>query len=559
MLPLARQARYLGRYRRIAQVLGHHGFGYVLEQLGLINLLSLPRRIFLRVPPPPPVGVAERLRYVLIDLGPTFIKLGQLLSTRPDLLPADLIREMNKLQDTVPPFPSEVAVATIEQELGLPVEKIFRQFAMTPLAAASLGQVHAAVLHSGKNVVVKVQRPDIVTVINTDLEIINELAALAQQRAIFPPKYDLVGLAREFSVTMLEELNYTQEASNAERFRRNFAGNPRVYIPIVYHDYSSSRVLTTERLYGIKINDVAALDAAKVNRKRLARHSLQLIIEEVFQHGFFHGDPHPGNFFALRGEVVGAIDFGQVGILDRDTTRNLLLLLIGLTNYDSEGVIRALLRLGVISRQNLTSALRHDINRFISRYVDRPLQEISFREMGNELFSLAERHDSYISGPLALLLKTLIMAEGIGLQIDPDLDVFEVARPYTQRALAEQFSPRVLAEQVSGEISDFARTSLDLPEQLGNVLQRLDEGKLVLHTRDEEMKRLSGAIIGAANRLAVALVLAALLLLMGMGAIAVAIGNWEGTWLTVLAVVAGASVLIIGLVLFFALVRGRNV
>lgn len=559
MLPLARQARYLGRYRRIAQVLGHHGFGYVLEQLGLINLLSLPRRLFWRIPPPPPVSVAERLRYVLIDLGPTFIKLGQLLSTRPDLLPADLIREMNKLQDTVPPFPSEVAVATIEKELGRPVQKIFRSFSLTPLAAASLGQVHAAVLHSGKNVVVKVQRPDIVAIINTDLEIINELAALAQQRAIFPSRYDLVGLAREFSVTMLDELNYTQEASNAERFRRNFAGNPRVYIPMVYHEYSSNRVLTTERLYGIKINDIAALDAAKINRKRLARHSLQLIIEEIFQHGFFHGDPHPGNFFALRGEVVGAIDFGQVGILDRDTTRNLLLLLIGLTNYDGEGVIRALVRLGVVSRQNLTAALRHDINRFMSRYIDRPLQDISFREMGNELFALAERHDSYISGPLALLLKTLIMAEGIGLQIDPELDVFNVARPYTHRALAEQFSPRVLAEQVGSEFRDFARTSLDLPEQLGNVLQRLDEGKLVLQTREEELKRLSGAIIGAANRLAVALVLAALLVFIGLIATAVAIGGWQGTWLTVLAVVGGASVLIIGLVLFFALVRGRNV
>ncbi len=559
MLPLVRQARYLGRYRHITRVLGHHGFGYILEQMGLLNLLSLPRRLFLQIPPAPPIGVAERLGQAMVDLGPTFVKLGQLLSTRPDLIPADFMVELNKLQDTVPPFPSEVAVATIELELGRPLHELFHSFCMTPLAAASLGQVHAAVLHSGEEVVVKVQRPDISALIHTDLSIIMDLAALAQERGIFGEQYDLVGLAWEFSSTMRDELDYIQEARNADRFRRNFAGSSLVHIPTIYWEYTSARILTVERLYGIKINDVAALDAAGIDRKRLARHSLQFIIEEVFQYGFFHGDPHPGNFFALPGEVIGAIDFGQVCILDRDTTRNLLLLLIALINSDHDGVLRALIRLGVIRRQNVTPALRLDIYRFMARYVGRPLHEISFREAGDELFALANRHNSQIPSTLALLIKTLIMAEGTGLQIDPDLDVFDVARPYTQQAVAEQFSPTVLAREFANDARDLAEASFALPRQLGEVLQQLDEGKLVVQTHEEELRRLSGALIGASNRLAVALVLSALILGAGLLAIAVSIGEWQGTWLVVAGVVGSLIILITGLVLFFALVRGRNV
>jgi ubiquinone biosynthesis protein len=559
MLPFARQALYLGRYRTIAQVLGHHGFGYMLEQLGLINLLSLPRRIILRGPPPPPVSVGERLRRALVDLGPTFIKLGQLLSTRPDLLPPDLIIELNKLQDTVPPFPSDTAVGLIESELGHPIQHLFSHFDPIPLAAASLGQVHAARLYSGEDVVVKVQRPDIVDLIHTDLAIISDLAALAQERKTFGEQYDLVDLAWEFDNALREELDYIREASNADRFRRNFIGNSRVHIPVFYHDYCSSRVLTIERLRGVKISNIAGLHKEGIDPKRLARNAVNLIFQEVFQDGFFHSDPHPGNFFALQGEVIGAIDFGQVGTLDRETTRNLLLLLLAIINRNPDNGIRALERMGMLSRQDITPALRRDAQRLIETYADRPLHELTLRATGDALYTLSKRHNLRMPGPLALLLKTIIMMEGIGLQLDPQLDVFGLARPYAERALVEQFSPRVLGAQFFYNARDLAEVSMALPHQTSDMLYQINAGNLRIKTHEEELRPLAGAVIGAANRIAVALVLAALIVSFGLVAIALNIGQWDTTVLVVLGVLLSLGLIITALALIFALIRGRNV
>jgi ubiquinone biosynthesis protein len=404
MWPLVRQARFLGRYREIAQVLGGHGFGYLIEQLGLISLLSLPRRVVLRVPPPPPLGSAVRLREALIALGPTFIKLGQLLSTRPDLLPVEFTTELSKLQDTVPPFPPEMAISMIERELGKPLDELFASFERTPLAAASLGQVHAAVLPNGAEVAVKIQRPDIATRIHTDLAIINDLAALAQERLTWASQYDLVGLAWEFSSVLRAELDYRREGRNAERFRANFHGSPLVYVPQIYWEYTTSTVLTSERLYGAKINDLVALERSGIDRRALAQNSLALILQEIFSDGFFHSDPHPGNFFALPNAVIGVVDFGQVGRLDRATTRGLLLLLAAVASHDTHGVLRSLEGLDLVSHRDITPAMRRDVQQFTERFVDLSLTELSARETIEELIALLRRHHIRLPGNMATLL-----------------------------------------------------------------------------------------------------------------------------------------------------------
>ncbi len=558
MWPLFRQARYLGRYRQIAQVLGHHGFGFLLEQLGLTGLLSLPRRVFLRMPPPEPIGVAERLCQAMIELGPAFVKLGQLLSTRPDLLPPDFVAEFDKLQDTVPPFPVEVAIATIEAELGRPLQELFREFSSVPLAAASLGQVHAAVLHSGEQVVVKVQRPDIQATINTDLAILADLAALAQERTELGEQYDLVELAWEFSAMLRGELDYRLEARNAERFRRNFAHTPLVRIPTIYWDYTSTRVLTSERLVGVKINDLAGLAATGIDRKRLAHNSTRLILDEIFNHGFFQADPHPGNFFALPGEVVGAVDFGQVITLDREMTRQLLILVLALANRNNDEALRAMEHLGMLARRNITPAMHRDLLRLTDRLVDRPLSDISARETGDELLALVRRHHLRMPGPIAMLLKAIIMMEGIGLQLDPTLDVFGITRPYARRTLTEQISPDALYEQVSHYVRDLGEAVLDLPQQFDQMLQRLNKGELQIQTREHEMERLAGSLIGAANRLALAVVLAALLLVLSMLAIAMGVSDWRGSGPVLLIVLTLVGIVFTGLWLFLVLLRGRE-
>jgi ubiquinone biosynthesis protein len=558
MWPLVRQARFLGRYREIAQVLGSQGFGYLIEQLGLISLLSLPRRIVLRVPPPTPLGSAVRLREALVALGPTFVKLGQLLSTRPDLLPAEFTHELSKLQDTVPPFPADVAVATIERELGRPLAALFASFEREPLAAASLGQVHSAVLHDGAQVVVKIQRPDIAARIHTDLAIIGDLAALAQERLHWASQYDLVGLAWEFGNVLRAELDYVREGRNAERFRANFVGNAIVYVPKIYWEHTTATVLTSERLYGAKINDLPALDREGIDRRVLARNSLSVILQEIFRDGFFHSDPHPGNFFALPNAVLGVVDFGQVGSLDRETTRGLLLLLAAVANHDTPGVVRSLESLELVARHDITPALRRDLQQFTDRFVDHSLSELSARETIGELVALLRRHRIRMPGTMATLLKALVMMEGTGLQLDPQLDVFGIARPYAQQAIAEQFAPSLVGARIAEEGRALGEIGLALPKQLSDLLQRLDDGELHIQTRELELQRLSGALIGAANRLAIGLVLAALILGVGLVAVAVGVGGWSGLVPSLLLTIGSISIALLALLLGLALLRGRE-
>ncbi|RRR73275.1 MAG: AarF/ABC1/UbiB kinase family protein [Candidatus Viridilinea halotolerans] len=558
MWPLVRQARYLGRYREIAQVLVGYGFGALVEQLGLLSLLSLPRRVVLRVPSPPPLGTAARLREALVALGPTFVKLGQMLSTRPDLLPPEFVNELSKLQDTVPPFPAEVAIELIETSLGQPLAQSFAAFEHEPLAAASLGQVHAARLHDGTEVVVKVQRPDIAGRIQTDLAILADLAALAQERLPFAQQYDLVELAWEFAVTLRAELDYRREARNAERFRLLFGQNEKIYIPKIYWEYSDSNVLTIERLYGVKINDRAALEAQGIDHAALARNCVELILVEIFTHGFFHSDPHPGNFFAMPGAVLGVVDYGQVGTLERPITQAMLLLLAAVTERDTAGVVRALERLGLVQRREVTPQLRRDLERFTDGFVDRPLCEISARETVNELLSLLRRHRIRLPGPLALLLKALVMMEGVGLQIDPKLDVFGIARPYVQQALVEGFSPAALSAQALQRMRDLSEIAGELPLQSIELLQRLNAGEVRLQTDERQLRRVASALVEASNRLVLGLVLAAQIVVMGAAIITMGVAGWSGLLPTTFLVVGLIVTAVTTLMLVVALVRPHD-
>lgn len=558
MWPLVRQARHLGRYREITQVLVGHGFGYLVEQLGLASLLSLPRRMLLRAPPTPPLSSAVRLRQALVELGPTFVKLGQVLSTRPDMVPPEFVAELDKLQDTVPPFSAELAMQLIEAELGRPIDQLFAQFCQEPLAAASLGQAHAAVLHSGDHVVVKVQRPDIATRVAVDLAIIADLAHLAQERTPFGKQYDLVELAWEFSSTLRAELDYRREAYHAEEFRSNFVDNERVYIPKVYWEYTGPRVLTTERIYGVKINDVTGLDAAGIDRKLLARNALEVIVHEVFVDGYFHADPHPGNFFALQGARVGVVDFGQVGILDQETTRQMLLLLIALADHDANAALRALERIGALPHRSITPVLRRDMQRFMGIFIDRSLADLSARETFDELLALMRRHHLRLPGPLATLIKALVMMEGVGIVLDPDLDVFAIARPYAQRALTEQLSPSAMGERLAENSRQVGEVAAGLPQQVADVLGRINDGELFMQTRELELRRVSTALLRASSRVAVALVMSALILGLGMLTVAIGIGGWTGWLPATLVVLALIGIVISGTILALALFRSSD-
>ncbi len=551
MWSLVRQARYLGRYREIATVLTSHGFGWVIQETGLASVLSLPRRI-LRQSPSPNLTVGERLRMAMTDLGPTAIKLGQILSTRPDLIPADILEELNKLQDTVPPFPYEEVVATIEAELGRPLDEIFQSFERESLAAASLGQVHGAVLRTGEQVVVKVQRPNISQIINTDLAILTNLATLAQEHTALGQQYDLVELAWEFSTSLRGELDYRREARNAERFRSNFRDSDEIHIPKIFWDYSSTRVLTSERLFGVKINDLAGLSQAGLDRRKLARNCVKLIFQEVFVDGFFHGDPHPGNFCALPGNVIGAFDFGQVGILDTNDSTQLLLLFQAISTRNLDATLRVLERLGVVSRYEASPALRRDLSRFIDHIVDQPLSELSASATGGELLTIFQRHRLRLPPQIALLLKAIIMMEGVGVQLDPQLDIFTIVQPYVTRAVSN--APKLIGSQALHEMRDVAEALMALPHYSNSVLRQLSEGSLSIQTHNNEALRNANAISLASGRLSLALIVTALVLASSALGIVSSLGL-GGTLVVVLFWLAIGLVLVFGAWLILLLLK----
>lgn len=507
-----RSVRHLQRYREIAQVFIRHGFGELLGALELVFYLSLPRKLLYRGRSAAPhLSAAERLRLALEELGPTFVKLGQVLSTRPDLLPAAYIAELAKLQDTVPPAEWQSIKAQIETELDASLEELFIEFEVQPFAAASLSQVHAAGLPGGERVVVKVQRPGIQAIIETDLEILFDLARLLQARTPLGELYDLPELAEEFAATLRAELDFYREGNNADRFRANFSGERYLYIPKVYWDYTTHRVLVLERIDGIKIDDVQALDAAGYDRHRIALHAANMVIKEILEDGFFHADPHPGNFVVLPDEVIGAMDFGMVGHLSRRTRSDLIRLYIAAVQLDEDGIVDQLVSLGAVSGGVDRVRLRRDVARLIRRYHGLPLGAIRAREVIEEAMPIVFRHRLHLPSELWLVGKTLAMMEGVALKLAPEFDVFAVSEPYIRRFMWQMASPREWGSPLVKGVGDWAELLGLLPRVGVRLLARAERGELEITIRHKELGQALVRLDRLTSRLSLSVLLAALI------------------------------------------------
>ncbi|MBC7222710.1 MAG: AarF/ABC1/UbiB kinase family protein [Anaerolineae bacterium] len=511
--PWGRRVRNLRRYREVLRVFLRHGFDNAIQQLGLGPLISLPRRTLGRgreeMPPP---TMAQHFRLALEELGPTFVKLGQVLSTRPDLLPPEFITELSKLQDQVPPFPFAQARAQVEDSLGKPLEAIFAEFSEEPLAAASLGQVHAARLKDGTEVVVKVQRPDIEEIISVDLDILYDVAQLAEERTPLGELYPLREMAEDFAATLRAEMDYRREGRNADRFRENFRGVETVYIPRVYWAYTTGRVLTLERLRGIRIDDLEGMREAGIDPKRVALHSTQLVLKEVFEDGFFHADPHAGNFFVLPGEVIGAMDFGMVGRLDRETKESLLRLFIAAVQFNVASLVEELDRMGVIGPGVDRAWLRRDLARILDRFYGVPLSEMRVQPVMESVLPVAFRHRLRLPSNLWLLGKSLVMMEGLGQRLYPDMDVFAVARPYVQESLRQMASPSAVARRTVEWAQDWAGLLASIPEKVPQLLDQAQRGEMELGIRIDGLDEVLARLDRLVNRLGTAILIAAFIL-----------------------------------------------
>ena len=493
-MPDAGQQRTLSRVTEIGRVATRHGFGYLLDRRRSGDSEQDGDR-------------GRRLREMFDELGPTFVKFGQLLSTRPDVVPPDIIGELRKLQDDVSPVPMEDVERVIEEELGLTVEQAFLDFDETPIAAASIGQVHRATLPNDVEVVVKVQRPNAARQIASDLKLMASAARVARERVRQLDFIDTGELVDEFGRSIRLELDYQQEARNAETFRRNFAGDERIAVPRVWWRYTTGRLLTLDRLEGTHIRDLDLAAWEDDARRELAYTLTDAWMAMIFRHAFFHGDPHPSNILHLDDGRLGLIDFGLAGRLtDLDMAR-LTRLFVDAATENVEALPRRLTDLGVRYPREREEELRSRLEELYYRYYGSRLSDIDPIEAIREGLTLIYAMNLRLPTRFVILDKAIATLGSVAAEVYPDFNVFEVARPYAKHLIAERYSPRRVALRARAEVQDIAELALEVPRQVHDILNELRDGELEVKISNPGIDDLAHHMDVSVNRIAVALVI----------------------------------------------------
>jgi ubiquinone biosynthesis protein len=537
--------RVLTRLLQIQRVLVRRGLDDIILATHLFRPLRFafylsPATWFHRERPETP---AERLRLALEELGPIFMKFGQTLSTRRDLLPRDIADELEKLQDRVPPFPGVMARAVVERAYGQPLDQVLASFDETPLAAATIAQVHPARLKNGKEVVVKIVRPGIRPLIERDLDVLYAFAALANQ--YWPEAHRLkpVELVREYQKTILDELDLMREAANAAQLKRNFSGSRLLYVPEVYWDYCRKDVMVMERVHGVLVNDVAELKRRGANIQRLAENGVEIFFTQAFRHNFFHADMHPGNIFVLLDDPehprYAAVDFGIVGTLEPRDQHYLAENFLAFFEKDYRRIAQLHLDSGWIPAHVRVDELESAVRTVCEPIANKPLKEISFAQVLISLFEAAQRFDHQMQPQLMLIQKTLLQIEGVGRQLYPDLDLWKTAQPLLRQWMAERWSLRATLGELRKELPDFVQSLRQVPRVIQRTIERANEDSLRLHVESQNLEALRQEIREDGRRRDRTLVLAAAIL---GGILWIAIGrdpSWPGY-----ALVAGSAVLL---------------
>ena len=508
---IGRTYRHLNRYHRILRVLFKYGFDDLIERLHIDQYLESGLQMINRKPRSQVQRLSrpERLRMAMEELGPTFVKLGQLLSTRPDFIPPDYLTELAKLQDNVPAFSYQEVVDIFAEEFGKTPEDVFAHFDQQPLAAASIGQVHRARLEDGTEVVLKVQRPGIENTIAVDLEILAHIAGLMEEHLEEVQGHRPTAIVHEFARSLSREIDFSIELTNIQRFARQFEGNEDIHVPLVYPQLSSERVLVLEYVDGIKASDLESLRRKGRDLKLIAERGANLVMEQIFVHGFFHADPHPGNILVLPQDVICFIDFGQMGRLnlkDREEFTDLVLNLVGGNERKvTKGVLKLTIQYGEVDRDGLA----RDLGELMDQYLYKPLKELAAGKILQDLLDLVTRHGLSLRPNLYLMMKALSTVEGVGLQLDPDMELISLARPFMQKIKTGRIKPKRLAEEMGETGSEYLSLIRELPGELRTILKQLRDGRMKLEFEHRGLHALGLALDRISNRISFAIVLAA--------------------------------------------------
>ena len=512
VLHLNRNIRSIRRSRQIVRVLVKYGFDHILELVNLSHLVARGRRLLRRRNAEiAQLAPAERVRLALEELGPTFVKLGQVLSTRHDLLPQNYIRELAKLQDMAPSFPVEQVFEQLDQELGAGSASLYAEFDPVPLAAASIAQVHAARLPSGERVAVKIRRPGIVETVETDIDVMMGLAMRAERHIPGLDLYDPVGVVKEFSRTIRREMDFTREGHTIEKFADNFKGDETLYFPKVFWDRSAKGVLTLEFIDGIKVSDLPALERAGIDLKVIARSGAQAFLCMVMKHGFFHGDPHPGNVLILPGNIICLLDYGMVGRLDAKLRAYLADILTAIVKRDVDEIISILLYSGEIAESPDVRSLRRDISEFIDNYYELPLEEIEVSRMFMDFVELSSTYHIKLQPDLILLAKALVTVEGMGRILDPQFDMMTILRPFIEHAMKDRLAPPRIAKDLGDILMSYLNLTRTLPRDIKEIISRINRNKFKIDLEHRGLDHFIRELDKSANRVSLSLIIAALI------------------------------------------------
>jgi ubiquinone biosynthesis protein len=501
------------RLKDIANVLIKHGFGSLVDQLNLQRYISLGKRMipFKKYELEREAHtIPERLRLAFEELGPTFIKLGQVLSSRPDLIPQDFAEEFRKLQDAVPPFSASEAKRHVEDELHAPLDKIFSSFDDIPSAAASIAQVHNAVLITGEKVIVKVQRPGLREKLSSDINILFYLTSLIEKYLPHGKVYNPVGIVEEFSKTIKRELNFNLEGSNAEKFRENFEGDGTVYIPKVYWEYTANDILTMERIEGIPIHEIKKIEEAGHDKKIIAKNGVNAFLKQILELGLFHADPHPGNFLIMQDGRIGIVDFGIVGRADEDVMESLANTFLSIIDLDYNRLISEYIRLGLLTEDIDIKAFKSDLRDLIDPYYRKALKQIQAGKVLSEILHLAINYKARVPNDLILLGKTLITIEGLARALDPDILIIEEAKPFAKELIQKRMSPAYQMTKAYRTLSDISDIMKEIPGQISHVLRKVIKDRLKIEFVHSGLDRLIRDMDKSSNRLSFSLIISAI-------------------------------------------------
>jgi len=502
------------RLRQIISILMRHGFYPVIERIHLTRLISIPQRIAGRKATQEQefISFAARTRLAFEELGPTFIKFGQILSTRPDILPEEFVKEFLKLQDEVPPFPFTDVVKAIEQEFKRPVKELFKEIEEKPVAAASIAQVHRAVTREGEGVVIKVQRPDIEAVIDNDLSILQYIAKLIAKYIPESRNYNPVGMVEEFGGIIKKEMDFTLEASYTERFRKNHSDDPRVLIPAVYWNLTGKKVLTMERITGIKIDNIEKLRESGIDTEKISHIVAEVLFRQVFEFGVFHGDLHSGNIFVTGPEQIAFVDFGIVGRLDREMQENLADIFVGLVSEDYELLTRVYLRMGILPEDIDEVTFKREYQDMLFSYFGKPFKRTSVGELLMSYIRLASRYRIRMPRELLLLDKCILELEGLGRLLHPDVNVLVESQQFARRLIAKRFGPAAMMKDAVDTVMEYRTFTKALPVQISQILKKMMSDKFTIDFVHRGLEDLMGEMDRSSNRLTFAIIVAALII-----------------------------------------------